>query len=137
MKHETITKLIELQMRQFDSTRDTKTKINIALWTFLAGTAALAIARHPQRPIGCWAVLIVALFLTLAVFHVAWMIGIQGSLDYDKSLWTELRKMLDQPEEKKIPDVLDPPLKLKWVLIESGVTAVFISFALAALFLAG
>jgi len=137
MKHETIAKLIELQMKQFDSTRDTKTKINIALWTFLAVTAGLAMTHAHPKPVGCWVFLEVAPFLALAGFHVVWMIGIQRSLDFDKYLWVEFRKMLDKSEEDKIPDLQDPPLKVKWVLIESGVTMVFISFALAALLFAG
>jgi|NGEPerStandDraft_6_1074524.scaffolds.fasta_scaffold02472_2 hypothetical protein len=42
MNPEIITKLVELQMQQFNNTRDTKTKINVALWTFLAVTAGFA-----------------------------------------------------------------------------------------------
>lgn len=133
MKHETIAKLIELQMKQFDSTRDTKTKINIALWTFLAGTAGFLITHPHPKPVGCWVLLGVAPFLALAGFHIMWMVGIQRSLDFDKYLWIEFRKMLDRSEEGKLPDLEDPPLKITWVLIESGVTIVFISLALAAL----
>jgi len=134
MTPDTITKLVELQMKQFNSTRDLKTRINIALWTFLAATAGFAATKPHSRPEGCMQLVVFALFLTLAVLHVAWMIGIQDSLNFDKAAWIKFRKMLDNPAEAKVSEIQDPPRRLAWVVIESGVTVVFIALALAAVF---
>lgn len=131
MNQETIIKLVELQMQQFNSTRDTKTKINIALWTFLAVTAGFAATHTPPRPEGDALLSIGFLFLlALVPLHIAWMIGIQKSLDFDKACWVRYREMLDPSQKGKTDNLSVPKGPAYWVFIESGTTIVLVLLAL-------
>lgn len=93
---ETLVKLVELQMNQFLGTRDTKTRINIAIWTFFVASAVFASKSENEVPKGWSLFLIGALFFGLVLLHGLWMYRIQESLNYDKKMWVLYRDHLDK-----------------------------------------
>ncbi len=145
MNDDVLLKLIELQMNQFNKTRDTKTKINLAIWTFFVVTASFASLLN-IKPSDVIFICIVSFFALLIILHYFWMKGIQKSLNFDKHTWENYRYILVPPSQTKkankkrwfekelFKTFLD---NWKWIIIETGTTFIFAVLACLSFTLAG
>lgn len=152
-----LTRIIDMQMQQFRSTRDTKTRVNIALWTFLALVSGFSQVGDRQSLAKPWLYLFLACLFLLLILHIWWMYDIQQSLIWDKTLWSGLRVhvltkhgLAIEPTGKLLPLAPDTTsgasktsqseapwhrrartyvVRWQWVVIETGTTFILVIIA--------